>query len=254
MPPSCSLSGPTLILDCYVQERKAALAVFLPPADSDHRVVAAARGPLSEIPLSAMGFSSILVTGSAAHVLDKSPWSERTAALLRSAAEHRVPTLGVCFGHQLLAYALFGDAAVRRARQPEFGWKDIELCYDDVPLTQAVAAAGALRRGSATSFRCFMSHEDEVVPHFPGSAELRFTARTDSCPTCAFEHQSLPLCGVQFHPELPVPVCKELLAVRSAEHPELAIDVAKQLDRETDTSALWEALTTPLFLASRRAA
>jgi GMP synthase (glutamine-hydrolysing) len=246
--------APHLIVDCYVESRPASLEVFLPRNDHPFELVAAARGPLEALPTDASPYASILFTGSAAHVLDGAPWSERLAALVRSAAQHRTPTLGVCFGHQLLAYALFGAAAIQRSPTPEYGWKDIELLYDDDSLARATRRASCLNPGSATTFRCFTSHKDELAPHFPGKEKLRITARSTTCPIEAFEHHHLPLRGIQFHPELPPEVCRELLEVRSREHPELGLDVASEAQRRTDTAALWREIRGPLFQPAERAA
>jgi GMP synthase (glutamine-hydrolysing) len=52
-----------------------------------------------------------VITGSNAMVTDHHDWSERTAAWLRGAVERDIPTLGICYGHQLLAYALGGEVS-----------------------------------------------------------------------------------------------------------------------------------------------
>ncbi|MDX8393657.1 MAG: gamma-glutamyl-gamma-aminobutyrate hydrolase family protein, partial [Mariprofundales bacterium] len=171
-----------------------------------------------------------------------------------SAARHTGPTFGVCFGHQLIAYALFGETAVQRSQTPEYGWKDIELCFDDAPLTRAVKQANALTTGSGTSFRCFTSHKDEIVPHFPGCQALRVTARSATCAVEAFEHRTLPMTGIQFHPELPQAVCTDLLGLRTAQQPELGLDLAFELGRRTNMAALWQELRAAAFGTKRRAA
>jgi GMP synthase (glutamine-hydrolysing) len=55
--------------------------------------------------------AGIVVTGSAAMVTDHEPWSERVAHWLREAASCNIPILGICYGHQLLAYALGGTVS-----------------------------------------------------------------------------------------------------------------------------------------------
>jgi GMP synthase (glutamine-hydrolysing) len=55
--------------------------------------------------------AGIVVTGSSAMVTDKEPWSERAADWLRHAVDSNTPVLGICYGHQLLAYALGGKVS-----------------------------------------------------------------------------------------------------------------------------------------------
>src|SRR4030042_1583552 len=50
--------------------------------------------------------SGIVITGSHAMITDHHPWSERTADWLATTIEKQIPTLGICYGHQLLAHAL----------------------------------------------------------------------------------------------------------------------------------------------------
>lgn len=50
-----------------------------------------------------------IITGSWAMVTDKLPWSEATALWLRKAMEINMPLFGVCYGHQLMSYALGGE-------------------------------------------------------------------------------------------------------------------------------------------------
>jgi GMP synthase (glutamine-hydrolysing) len=52
--------------------------------------------------------AGVIVTGSPAMVTDRHPWSEATAGWLRDAMDVSLPTLGICYGHQLLAHALGG--------------------------------------------------------------------------------------------------------------------------------------------------
>ena len=58
-------------------------------------------------------YRGIVISGSAAMVSDRHPWSEYTAQWLLDAMQHQVPILGICYGHQLLAHALGGVVGVR---------------------------------------------------------------------------------------------------------------------------------------------
>jgi GMP synthase (glutamine-hydrolysing) len=55
------------------------------------------------------GYAGIVITGSPAMVSDRLDWSERSAEWLAEVVDtDRLPVLGVCYGHQLLARALGG--------------------------------------------------------------------------------------------------------------------------------------------------
>ena len=51
-------------------------------------------------------------------------WVTAELAMLRTAHDHRLPVLGICFGGQLLAAAHGGS--VSRSPAPEIGWVDID--------------------------------------------------------------------------------------------------------------------------------
>jgi GMP synthase (glutamine-hydrolysing) len=96
-----------------------------------------------------------------------------------------IPTLGICYGAQLMALELGGEVA--RTGTSEFGKTDL----DD--------AAGALFNGLPAHQTVWMSHRDTVVAP-PAGAEI--TGRSASTPVAAFEDPARGLYGVQFHPEV----------------------------------------------------
>jgi GMP synthase (glutamine-hydrolysing) len=119
-------------------------------------------------------YRAALITGSPAMVTDKEPWSEDTAAWLREAAAAGLPMFGVCYGHQLLAYALGGKVGYNPAGR-EVG-------------TQT---------GLPSTFPAQMLHAQTVLQPPPGAAVL---ARSD-----LDEHQMIRIgrnvFSTQFHPE-----------------------------------------------------
>jgi len=97
-----------------------------------------------------------------------------------------VPTLGICYGMQLMAQDLGGR--VDRTGVSEFGKTSLEA-EDD----------GALFAGLPTEQTVWMSHRDSVVAPPAGA---RVVAGSPSTPIAAFEDPENRLYGVQFHPEV----------------------------------------------------
>src|SRR5438045_5676509 len=96
-----------------------------------------------------------------------------------------VPTLGICYGMQLMARDLGGR--VERTGVSEFG------------KTQVRVHEGALFAGLPEEQTTWMSHRDSVTAPPSGA---RVVAGSDTTPIAAFEDPEKGLYGVQFHPEV----------------------------------------------------
>lgn len=133
--------------------------------------------------------AGIIVTGSSSHLAERAPWMLATEAVLREAVAKRIPTLGICFGHQLLGEAL-GGTCVRNPRGREIG---------TLPLQRLEPAAGDPLFGEVPHvFEANVTHLDTVATLPPGATILARSALEN--------HQAVrfgEVCwGVQFHPEI----------------------------------------------------
>ena len=96
-----------------------------------------------------------------------------------------VPTLGICYGMQLMAQDLGGT--VERTGVSEFGKTEVRV------------HEGALFAGLAEEQTTWMSHRDSVTAPPTGA---RVVAGSETTPIAAFEDRERGLYGVQFHPEV----------------------------------------------------
>jgi GMP synthase (glutamine-hydrolysing) len=97
-----------------------------------------------------------------------------------------IPVLGICYGMQAACEALGGH--VGRAEAREYGRSQCDVLasesiFADVPTTTEV----------------WMSHGDQVTTVSDDFVPL---AKTATCPLAAVRHRSLPVFGLQFHPEV----------------------------------------------------
>jgi GMP synthase (glutamine-hydrolysing) len=123
----------------------------------------------------------------------------RAEELVRAIASARVPCLGICFGHQLIAQALGGEVR-RNPRGREIGTIRVERLADD-----------ALFGGLPRSFDVNATHVDAVLAPPPGAEVLANTSLDD----CAAFRIGDRLRAVQFHPEFDADVMRSYLRARA---------------------------------------
>ena len=102
-------------------------------------------------------------------------------------AEHSIPLFGVCLGHQAIGVA-FG-ATVSRA--PELLHGKTSLVYHN----QEGVLADLPSPFTATRYHSLCVEKDSVP------STLHITGSTDSGLVMSMQHTTLPIQGVQFHPE-----------------------------------------------------
>ncbi|QQG35354.1 MAG: aminodeoxychorismate/anthranilate synthase component II [Micavibrio aeruginosavorus] len=107
--------------------------------------------------------------------------------LIDSAAEHDIPLLGVCLGHQAIGQA-FGGKVVR-APQPMHG-KISQISHTDKSLFAGLPASYPVTR-----YHSLIVERDSL----PDTLEI--TAETGDGLIMGLMHKTRPIHGVQFHPE-----------------------------------------------------
>ena len=97
-----------------------------------------------------------------------------------------VPTMGICYGFQLMSTALGGRVAKTDKRE-----------YGSTPVS--VSQTGALLAETPGNYKVWMSHGDSVAEAPAGFDVL---ASTPDTPVAAFECAAKKFAGVQWHPEV----------------------------------------------------
>lgn len=125
-------------------------------------------------------------------VLSPGPGTPRAAGVmmeLLAAVHAQLPVLGVCLGHQALGE--FFGAGLQRAARPMHGK------VSDIELTEA---ADALFAGLPTRLPVTRYHS-LVLNKLPDSLLPLARTADAAAELMALRHRTLPLYGVQFHPE-----------------------------------------------------
>lgn len=140
--------------------------------------------PYNKITLSEIrqaGYKGLIFTGGPNSVYDEtSPHYDKEILSLG------IPVLGICYGHQLMAY-LAGGTIRSAGSISEYG------------KTEVTVTPCALFEGMPDKSVCWMSHTDYVSELPPGFEGI---GKTEHCPVAAMADEKRRLYGVQFHPEV----------------------------------------------------
>lgn len=144
-----------------------------------------------QIPLTPDGFDGVLLFGGGFMPDDyeHSPWLHRERALVTSAIDRSVPTLGICLGAQLIAQVA-GGTVEASSGEPERGSVAIK--------TTDQARRDPLFNGLPSTFPAIENHRDRIAALPVGAVHL---ASSRQCAIQAFRVGDAAW-GVQFHPEV----------------------------------------------------
>lgn len=144
---------------------------------------------------SALGGYDALVIGPGPGNPGEAP---RALSLIRAAADRGFPVLGVCLGLQAIG-EVFGGCIVHAPRLMH--GKTSAIRHDGAGLF-----AGMPLPFTATRYHSLCLDPDSVPE------ELAVTARSDDGVIAGVAHRTLPIAGVQFHPESILSECGEQIA------------------------------------------
>lgn len=221
----------TLLLDNFIAERYS--RYFSQYFQSNLKVFKASK---YVFPKDIDNYDHIILSGSEESILNDIDWMDREMSLVREIIDKKIPTLGICFGHQVIVKALLGTGAVRRAHSPEIGWKKVNLETED-----------RIFEGINEEFYTYVAHFDEV---YNLSKEIVVLASSEMCNAHAFKVKDAPVWGVQFHPEIDIDSGKKFIRDLEHEHPELEMDF-DVIIRDAKDSGISERLFGNFFNSSR---
>jgi GMP synthase-like glutamine amidotransferase len=137
-----------------------------------------------------------LITGSPAGVYDPLPWIEPLQQFIRDAGDSR--TVGICFGHQVMAEALGGHV-----EKSDKGWGAGLHRYEIVRREPWMDGAREIAAPA--------SHQDQVVVQPPNTEVVAESAFT---PYAALAWTDRPAISFQFHPEFSPAFARALIEKR----------------------------------------
>ena len=168
------------------------------------------------------GYAGSVITGSHDMVTDDLPWITATGAWICRAVEAAHPLLGICFGHQLMAQALGGEAGYH-PDGPEIG---------TVPVTLTDQAGDdPLLAGLPKTFPAHVTHSQCALSLPPQAVLL---ARSAHEPHQAFRVGDNAW-GVQFHPEFDADATRHYVRMQADKLLDLGLIPAAVEAAVTDT-------------------
>ncbi|MCP4896774.1 MAG: glutamine amidotransferase [bacterium] len=143
-----------------------------------------------------------IVAGSVSMVSEDNDNVRRLCSWVRELIKNRVPTLGICYGHQLMARAL-GGSVFRNPMGREIGLVEVKL--------SSAGLADPLFAGLGSTLRVCASHMESVALPPEGAIVLAENEQD--------EFQAMRMAdrawGVQFHPEINSATMKAIIDDRT---------------------------------------
>ncbi|MCF6272706.1 MAG: type 1 glutamine amidotransferase [Rhodobacteraceae bacterium] len=149
--------------------------------------IAVVDGEVARTPSQADGW---IITGSRSGAYDDEPWIPPLEGFLRDCLEQKVPVVGICFGHQILARAMGG-----RVEKSEKGWGFGIADYRLIHRPEWLKEIGE-------TFSVPAIHQDQIITPPPGA---HIFASSDFCPVAGLIYGEIDAphaISIQPHPEM----------------------------------------------------
>lgn len=130
--------------------------------------------------------AGIVLFGSLASVNERTDWQKALEKWLLPVLERKVPTFGICYGHQMLAHMFGGKVKYAFEDQKKhIGTREVSFTAESV-------------LGKAASGHLCVSH-NEIVYESP--KDMVVVGKSEDIEIDALRHRTLPIWSVQPHPE-----------------------------------------------------
>lgn len=166
-----------------------------------------------QFPVDLHACDGYIITGSRQSVYEDIPWIHTAKQIVKDLYAAKIPTIGICFGHQLIAEALGGKVEKAEDKGWGIGVHHWQIKNNTDWMTGI---------GNESSFSLLASHQDQVVK-MPKESSL--IASSDFCPIAGF--QIGVMLTLQGHPEFSPEYTKALINSR-----------LDRIDKDTSDKAL----------------
>jgi len=141
---------------------------------------------VGQLPIDLNACDAYIITGSTYGVYEDIPWIPKAKHLVKRLYAERIPTVGICFGHQLIAESLGGKVIKAEDKGRGLGVQTWEI--KSFPAWM----------GDATDVNISLNacHQDQVIK-MPDNSDLIVSSAF--CPIAGFQTGSM--LGIQGHPE-----------------------------------------------------
>lgn len=137
-------------------------------------------------PVDLSACDAYIISGSRYGVYEDIPWIHKAKELVVKLYEAKIPTIGICFGHQLIAESLGGKVVKAEDKGRGLGVQTWEITTQSNWMTDTSAKSLALNA----------CHQDQVIK-LPIDSDVLLSS--DFCPIAGFQKDSV--LGIQGHPE-----------------------------------------------------